>query len=549
MVECAGLAPHGTVNDVHLLRQQLIVELLRKSSMPIQDIQACLKTCIDKHILTLQVCSEVRKLIHDFGLNNEESPCQVLPCGADRTAALRATVEDIPMRSIFDAEFERLEVLGRGAFGEVWRCRNHVDQREYAVKAVPFEFDPDDGHLDHHSVREARVWAAVDHPNAIRYHAAWVEVSQTPSSYARSSPEVPCVIIKELSSNESLSPRHSTFTGSSIESRRFDNDGIFDRSDGSVAFEDSSDGIVFEASSVDSRETDVLNASGGFDRLVLQKVGSLVAVEGRSPLSLQLVAQQASRPTQKAKQRATLYLQTELVRGGTLQGWIDRRNSRAASGQGGDEGRAWVQQGQEIFKQLVSVVSALHSKGIVHRDIKPANVLLTEDRNVRLGDFGLAKQSGAHKTDLALASATSGPPDHTRGIGTPTYASPEQMQSGQYGSGADIYALGVILAELLCPVQTQMERAKLLEGVRASSGRGLPAIADAVRPGASSLVLRMTDADPESRPSASDLDSFLSGQVDLMSFPRSPRKNVRALEDQTLEFDRGHPHLLLGTVS
>ena len=95
-----------------------------------------------------------------------------------------------------------------------------------------------------------------------------------------------------------------------------------------------------------------------------------------------------------------------------------------------------LQRKLDIFAQIASAVEYLHSQGIVHRDLKPSNVFLDGDF-VKLGDYGLTKYISASKRA-----------DHTDSVGTLAYMAPE-ISRGQYGHQVDIYALGVMLYEML----------------------------------------------------------------------------------------------------
>lgn len=362
--------------------------------------------------------------------------------------------------SRFDSEFLKLALLGQGAFGEVWRCQSLVDQKEYAVKVIPYQFDESDGHLNHPAVREARAWAATDHPNAVRYHAAWVEVG--PPLLGNGPPS-------RLQHLALPSPEPET----TVE--------LFDQSRSPYSsYSDVSDsGVVFQEESVCS--------------LQLLPVAA-------SPQPL------LSGPMLR---RATLYVQMELLTGGTLHDWIQRRNATLHS-EYAPEAQLWQLQAWQIFRQLVAVTGHLHAKGIVHRDLKPANVLLAMDGGVRLGDFGLARS--AEDAPDVWAGELHGVTG-TRGVGTPAYASPEQLHGrGPVGTKADIFALGVILVELLCPVRTQAERAEHFAALRRDdSFSDLMGQADAVHAGAAQCARRMTAQDPDRRPSAEELLRLLDG--------------------------------------
>jgi WD40 repeat protein/tRNA A-37 threonylcarbamoyl transferase component Bud32 len=103
----------------------------------------------------------------------------------------------------------------------------------------------------------------------------------------------------------------------------------------------------------------------------------------------------------------------------------------------------------KLVEQLARGAAAAHGKGIVHRDLKPGNILIADDGNPKISDFGLAKQLDEISTspqrqqgDLTATGAI---------VGTPSYMAPEQAlgESKTVGSAADIYALGAVLYECL----------------------------------------------------------------------------------------------------
>ncbi len=106
-----------------------------------------------------------------------------------------------------------------------------------------------------------------------------------------------------------------------------------------------------------------------------------------------------------------------------------------------------------LFRAVLDVVAYAHRQLIVHRDIKPRNTLITEKGEVKLVDFGIAKplagdpEAETHATITGLR------------LMTPVYASPEQVVGGRVTTATDVYALGLLLYELLCG-----RRAQRLEG-------------------------------------------------------------------------------------
>ena len=91
----------------------------------------------------------------------------------------------------------------------------------------------------------------------------------------------------------------------------------------------------------------------------------------------------------------------------------------------------------EIIYKCAKALHYAHGRGVIHRDIKPSNVMLTIDNDVRIIDFGIAICADADVSRI-------------EGIaGSPSYMSPEQVQSEELTSGSDIYSLGAVLYELL----------------------------------------------------------------------------------------------------
>ena len=97
-----------------------------------------------------------------------------------------------------------------------------------------------------------------------------------------------------------------------------------------------------------------------------------------------------------------------------------------------------IEEAIDIVNQIAQGLTKAHSKEIVHRDIKPANILITEDGQVKIVDFGLAKLAG--RTMVTKEGTT---------LGTVAYMSPEQTQGSAVDHRTDIWAVGVILYEML----------------------------------------------------------------------------------------------------
>lgn len=121
----------------------------------------------------------------------------------------------------------------------------------------------------------------------------------------------------------------------------------------------------------------------------------------------------------------------ELVPGRTLRQEVDSRPERVL-----EPGEAAA-----IVAAVAEALDVAHKAGVVHRDVKPGNVLLSEDGRVMVTDFGIAKAVQESEGDLTVTGTT---------LGTVKYLAPEQVEGLPVDPRTDVYALGVILYELVC---------------------------------------------------------------------------------------------------
>ena len=123
-----------------------------------------------------------------------------------------------------------------------------------------------------------------------------------------------------------------------------------------------------------------------------------------------------------------VFLVMELVEGSTLRDYLNEKGSLT------------VEQTFQLITPVLSALSAAHRIGIIHRDIKPENILISKDGRIKVADFGLARNITMGQTMTAESSVV---------LGSVSYLSPEQVQRGVADARSDIYAVGIVLFEML----------------------------------------------------------------------------------------------------
>jgi eukaryotic-like serine/threonine-protein kinase len=174
-----------------------------------------------------------------------------------------------------------------------------------------------------------------------------------------------------------------------------------------------------------------------------------------------------------------------------------------------------------LFLLVARAVAHAHARLIVHRDLKPANILVTDDGDVKLLDFGIAKLlDNGCIADRSIAEAAA----H---ILTPDYASPEQIAGEALGVATDVYSSGVVLYELLAGVRPGTRRcsspgaldvgAAEIELRRPSDASIDPQVKRALRGDLDTIVLKALEKRPDDRYATidalgDDIDRYLRNQ-------------------------------------
>ncbi|XP_059421616.1 interferon-induced, double-stranded RNA-activated protein kinase-like [Carassius carassius] len=201
-----------------------------------------------------------------------------------------------------------------------------------------------------------------------------------------------------------------------------------------------------------------------------------------------------------------LYIQMELCEGDTLYAWIGKMNS---SNVGCPERRTDAAQ---IGRQVMKAVEYIHSKSFIHRDLKPLNIMFNSEGTVKVGDFGLVT-TAENDNDTQLL-------ERTKGTGTHSYMSPEQMAQTSYDKKVDIYALGLIYFELIWKLATVSEKSQIWEDIRS---RKFPTQFSMKFNFEHKLIDRMLSPSPEERPDASKLIKELDRCTNILNADKDNR--------------------------
>ncbi|MBK5288681.1 MAG: PASTA domain-containing protein [Acidimicrobiia bacterium] len=189
------------------------------------------------------------------------------------------------------------------------------------------------------------------------------------------------------------------------------------------------------------------------------------------------------------------FMVLELLAGGSVRGMLDRGT------------RLTPAQAAHVGGQVAGALEYAHSRGLVHRDIKPANLLFDEHGIVRVADFGLAR---------ALAEASWTEPAGTV-LGTARYAAPEQATGAALDGRADIYALGLVLVEMVTgtvPLVGDSPMGTL--GLRQESAVEVPSELGPLTP----VVERACSADPAARyPTADGMKQEIADAAETLPPP------------------------------
>ena len=203
-----------------------------------------------------------------------------------------------------------------------------------------------------------------------------------------------------------------------------------------------------------------------------------------------------------------VFLVMELVEGSTLRDYLN------------ENGSLTVEQTLQLITPVLSALSAAHRIGIIHRDIKPENILISKDGRIKVADFGLARNIAMGQTMTAESSVV---------LGSVSYLSPEQVQRGVADARSDIYAIGIVLFEMLTGDKPYSGETPIQIAYRHVNDRipNIQTINSAIPASVAELVYEVTAPNPDQRPK--DAEELLSKLKEIQA-QIDPKRRQMSLE-------------------
>ncbi|MFN0136773.1 MAG: protein kinase domain-containing protein [Phycisphaerae bacterium] len=209
----------------------------------------------------------------------------------------------------------------------------------------------------------------------------------------------------------------------------------------------------------------------------------------------------------------------EWVEGTPLSKWIERRLRGD-----GSQGRIGIRDVIAVFLKVCDAVQHAHGRGIIHRDLKPNNILVSDDGEPRVLDFGLAKFLIEEPGQVQMTMSS-------EFVGTPAYASPEQVRGDNSAIDirTDVYALGLILYEQVTgylPFVDEPNLAMMLQAVMEKDPPTPRSLVPSLHREIEIILMRAMEKAPDKRYQtvdalAGDLRRYLGGEA-ILAYPPSP---------------------------
>jgi len=362
---------------------------------------------------------------------------RMLPQNSQSLAQGRDSLAINKPLSRYRTDFEELELLGQGGFGQVVKVRNRIDGQIYAIKKI--KFGRTDSIFMQKLLREVTTLSRLHHQHVVRYYQAWIEPADEEELTALQSESLSSVGDKVNDASREIEDSKSKEKSQPL-------DYLDETKDIVTVDETLNNDLADTGEDLWFGSTTLSHTSHRGDQLTSFNA------------NIQNKGNANKNDNEKKKIFNILYIQMEYCSTKTLRRAIDEGLR--------DEDEIW-----RIFRQIVEGLNHIHSQGIIHRDLKPGNIFLDSLGMVKIGDFGLATSSG---TKITTTSSFRNPENDliasenlTVGIGTPFYLAPEQSKVGaHYNQKVDIYSLGIIFFEMCYSFSTAMERSVVLTQLR-----------------------------------------------------------------------------------
>ena len=391
--------------------------------------------------------------------------------------------------SRYAQDFEEVGVLGRGGFGEVVKARNRLDGRLYAIKKIRHTEDKLSKILN-----EVMLLARLNHQYVVRYFAAWLEDDMDFDSSAIDSSDGEEDEEDEDEEEDDDCGQNKNQSGRTYSDTRTNSQSFTDFISGShnqsIDFSFSDDELEDDNFDEDSHSfaDDDADAKSDLDDDPFEFGTPEVTVK---------VQEEKKKIKPKSKKRSVLFIQMEYCENRTLSDLIRQGLPK-------DSDNYW-----RTIRQILEALAHIHAQGIIHRDLKPVNIFIDENQNVKIGDFGLAKNVhnlSSMSTSPSKLDLNKSVDELTSEIGTTLYVADEVLNGkGNYNEKVDLYSVGIIFFEMIYPLGTSMERYTAIRNLRSPS-IVFPHDFDTKRLFTEKKIIKiLLDHDPDKRPSAREL--------------------------------------------